>query len=150
MQRRLNLQFQGILFLLFPFFRGYLNPQVRINKMVNSIDYHPFPSRLASRIHLFTFLETSLGLTFSRMFVEFSFKLVYYTLCPKNFQIHGAHISRKCSESWNFYSWPPPHSKLSPSSYHYILGGRKLLISLGSFFSQKFVSPNNKKVWRRL
>ena len=44
------------LFLLTPLFWGYLNSQVRINKMVNSLDYHPCPSRLASRIHPFIFL----------------------------------------------------------------------------------------------
>ena len=38
-------------FLLTPPFWGYLNFQVRINKRVNSLDYHPFPLRLASKIH---------------------------------------------------------------------------------------------------
>ena len=44
------------LFLLTSLFWGYLSSQVRINKMVNSLDYHPCPSRLASRIHPFIFL----------------------------------------------------------------------------------------------
>ena len=43
-------------FLLTPRIWGYFNSQVRINKMVNSLDYHPCPSRLASRIHPFIFL----------------------------------------------------------------------------------------------
>ena len=34
---------------------------IRINKMVNSLDYHPCPSRLASRIHPFIFLYTHEG-----------------------------------------------------------------------------------------
>ena len=39
--------------------RGCLNPQIRINKIVNSVDYHPCPSRLASSIHPFIFPQTS-------------------------------------------------------------------------------------------
>ena len=36
------------------FFKEYLNPQAMINKMVNkhSVDYHPSPSGLTSRIYL--------------------------------------------------------------------------------------------------
>ena len=45
-----------------PLFRKYLNPQVRINNKVCSVDYHPCPSRLASRIYPFTFLKTPQGL----------------------------------------------------------------------------------------
>ena len=36
-------------------FKQYL--QVRINKMINSVDYHPSPSELISRIHPFTVLS---------------------------------------------------------------------------------------------
>ena len=38
------------------FFWGYLNSQFRINKIVNSLDDHPCPSKLASRIYRFIFL----------------------------------------------------------------------------------------------
>ena len=45
----------------------YLNPQVRINKMVNehTVDYHPSPSELTSRIHPLIFLWTPKGFMFS-------------------------------------------------------------------------------------
>ena len=33
-----------------------LKPQFRSNKMVNSVVYHPYPSRLASRLHPFILL----------------------------------------------------------------------------------------------
>ena len=51
------------LFLTHPFsdvlsFQKYLNLQVRINKMVNSVVYYPFPSRLASNICPFIYLLT--------------------------------------------------------------------------------------------
>ena len=44
------------LFLLAPLFWGYLGSQVAINEMVSNLDYHPCPSRLASRIHPVLFL----------------------------------------------------------------------------------------------
>ena len=42
------------------FFEEYLNPQVRMNKVVNehTVDYHPSPSELTSRIHPRIFLWT--------------------------------------------------------------------------------------------
>ena len=50
-QRSLNLLFQSTLYLMFPLFQKHLNTQVRANKLVNSVVYHPCPSILASRIH---------------------------------------------------------------------------------------------------
>ena len=47
----INPLFQRTLFLIFPLFQKYLNPQVGTSKMVNSVVYHPCPSRLYSRIH---------------------------------------------------------------------------------------------------
>ena len=52
----LNLLFQRTLFLMFPYFRKYINPQVRNNKLVNSVFCHLWPSRLTSGIHPFIFL----------------------------------------------------------------------------------------------
>ena len=47
-------------FLLLPFFEEFLNPQARINIMLNehTVDYHPSPSELTSRIHPLIFLWT--------------------------------------------------------------------------------------------
>ena len=44
-----------------------LNPQVRISKMVNehTVDYHPSPSELTSRIHPLIYLWTAKGFIFS-------------------------------------------------------------------------------------
>ena len=44
------------LFLLAPCFWGYPNSQVKTNKMVNSLGYHPCCWILVSRIHQFIFL----------------------------------------------------------------------------------------------
>ena len=40
-------------------FEEYLNPQIRINKMVqeHTVDFHPCPSKLILRIHLLIFLS---------------------------------------------------------------------------------------------
>ena len=46
-QRSLNLLFQRTPFLIFPLSQKYLNTQVKTNKLVNSVIYHPRPSRLA-------------------------------------------------------------------------------------------------------
>ena len=45
----------------YPFiFKEYLNPQVRIKKITNkpSLNYHPTPSELTSRMHALLFLQT--------------------------------------------------------------------------------------------
>ena len=50
-------------FLLPVFSENYLNPQARINKMVNkhTVNYHPSPSQLISRIDPLIFLWTPKG-----------------------------------------------------------------------------------------
>ena len=55
------------------FSENYLNPQVRINKMVNkhTVDYHPSPSRLISRIHPLIFLLTPKGFISPESFLNF-------------------------------------------------------------------------------
>ena len=86
-----------------PSFSKYFNPQVRTNKLVNSVVYHPCPSRLASGIHPY-FFKLLRVLSLSRMLVELLW-LVYSTMCGKNFPVYGVHI-RKCVESMHFYSYP--------------------------------------------
>ena len=45
------------------FSENYLNPQTGINKIVNkhTVDYHPSPSQLISRIHTLIFLWNPMG-----------------------------------------------------------------------------------------
>ena len=54
-QRSLNLLFQRTIFLIFPHFQKYLNPQFRTKKLVNSVFYHPCSSRLASQGYTFLY-----------------------------------------------------------------------------------------------
>ena len=73
------------------FSENYLNPQVKINKMVNNhtVDYHPSPLQLFSRIHLTYFYGLLTGLS------EFFPKPVYSTMVPEKFQIYSVKITGK-------------------------------------------------------
>ena len=84
-----------------PFFWRYLNPQVRIDKMVDK--------------HLKQWLAKPQRYIFSYFYqlLEFSLKPVYFTMVGKNFHFYGVQISRKCIEPMHFYAWPPPQWKVS-------------------------------------
>ena len=75
-----------------------LNPQVRINKMVNehTVDYYPSLSELTSWIHPLIFLWTSRGLYSLQNIFEFFLKPVYCTIVAEKFKIHGVKITGKC------------------------------------------------------
>ena len=137
-----------LLFLLTLLFWGYLNSMIRINKMVNSLDYHPCPSRLASRIHPFIFLYTHEGfisLSLQNACWIFSQTLIFH------------HMWEKFSNLWSWHSWkmhwfevflliPFPTQNSPPSSCHRTLGRRKLLILLGSILSKICFSQQQKRV----
>ena len=119
--------------LLTPVFWGCLKPQVRINKMANSIDYHPYTSRSASKVHHFIFLKTPSGfISLQDACWIFSETFIYSTMCGENFQIYGVHIPRKCIDSRHFY--------------HRTLGKRKLFIPQGSIFSRICFPQHQKEV----
>ena len=77
------------------------------------------------------------------MLLEFSLKVLYSTMCGKNFQIYGVHIPRKYIDSRLFYSCPSP-LKTRPSSCHHALGRRKLLNYPGSILP-KICFPQQQK-----
>ena len=72
--------FQHTLFLMFPIFQKYLNPQVRTNKLVNSVVYHPCPLKLASGMHPY-FFKLLRVLSLSRMLVELSLTCIFHHVC---------------------------------------------------------------------
>ena len=80
------------------------------------------------------------------MLVEFSLKLLYSTMCGKNFQIYGVHIPRKFIDSRHLYSCPCPTQNLPPSSCHHTLGRRKLLIPPSSILSKIYFPQQEKGV----
>ena len=112
-QRSLNLLFQCTLFLMFPLFQNYLNPQVRTKILVNSVAYYPCPSRLASRVasRAQDISLNSLGFYLSPECLFYFLWLAYSTMCRKKFSIYGVHIPRKWIEPMHFYSYSSPALK---------------------------------------
>ena len=137
------------LFLSAHLFIGYLNSQARINNMVNTLDYHPCPSRLASRIILSYFYKLPRTLSLSRMLVEFSLKPLYSTMCGKNFQIYAVHIPWKCIDLRHFYSCPSP-LKTRPQVIAITPYGEGNYSFPQAVFFRKSVSPNSRKRRRKL
>ena len=89
-QRCLYLLFQNkcFHFLLSTLSENYLNSQVRINKMVNkhTVDYHPSPSQLISRIHTLIFLWTPKGFISPESFLNFFLNLYIPPWLQKSFK----------------------------------------------------------------
>ena len=108
-----------------------LNPQVRISKMVNenTVDYHPNPSELTSRIHPFIFLW---------IFLEFFLRPVFRAMVAEKFQIHDVKITGKCiceSKSWTCSFLIMSLSKNRPQVLIITTSGRrKVTISLKQRF----------------
>ena len=68
----------------------YLNPQVRINKMVNehNVYYHRSPSESTSRIHPLIFIWTPKGFVFSpQYFLNFFSNLYIAPWLQKSFKL---------------------------------------------------------------
>ena len=96
------------------FSENYLNPQVKINKMVNkhAVNYQPSPSRLTSKIHPLIFLWTPKEFISPESFFIFFLKLYNPPLLRKSFKfIVLLSVSQKI-ESVHFY--PCPQAKFSP------------------------------------
>ena len=80
------------------FSENYLNPQVKISKMVNkhTVNYHPSPSQLISRIHPLVFLWTPKGFMSPELFLNFFLNLYsppwlqksFKFIVPRLLQIH--------------------------------------------------------------
>ena len=76
-------------FLLIHLFWRMLQPQVRINKMVNehTVDYHPSPSEFTSRIDPLIFLWISKGFISPEFFLNFFSKLHTPPWLQKHFKL---------------------------------------------------------------
>ena len=126
-----NTSLQRCLYLLFRnqcphflpslFSENYLNPHVKINKMVNkhTVGYHPSSSQLTSRIHPLIFLWTPKGFISPESFLNFFLNL-YSTMIRKSFKfmmlrlLANTFVSQK-TESVHFYSLAP--SKTLPQFF---------------------------------
>ena len=69
-------------------FEEYLNPQIRINKMVHehTVDFHPCPSELILRIHPLIFLWTHKGFISLEYFLNFFSSLFIPPWLRKSFK----------------------------------------------------------------
>lgn len=110
-----------------PFFKEYLNLEVRINKMANehSVNPHPIPSWLTSRIQSRIFHKTFGVLSLSKHFLEFSVKAVYATMAGKFFifmvfrlLVFRCVCKSKKNEFRDFYSCPPKQNSPLRTFYH--------------------------------
>ena len=81
-----------------------LNPQVRINKMVNkhTVDYHPSPSQLISRIHTLIFLWTPKGFISPESFLNFFLNLYIPPWLWKSFKVIVLRLLQYICESKNW------------------------------------------------
>ena len=89
-QRSLNLLFQHTLFLVFPLFQKYINPQDRTNKLANRFVYHLCSSILASGIKPY-FFKLLRVLSLSRMLVQFSLTCIFHHVWEKIFNLWCSH-----------------------------------------------------------
>ena len=101
------------------FFEECLNPQIRISKMVNehTVDYHPSPSELTSRIHPLIFLWTPRGFISPEYLLNFFSNLFTPQWLRKSFEsivlrsLENRFVSQKIKYV-HFYS--RLQAKLSP------------------------------------
>ena len=86
------------------FSKNYLNPQARINKMVNkhTVDYHPSPSQLISRIHTLIFLWTPKGFISPESFLNFFLNLYIPPWLWKSFKVIVLRLLQYICESKNW------------------------------------------------
>ena len=136
------------------FSENYLNPQVRINKMVNkhTVDYHPSYSQLISRIHFLIFLRTPKGFISPESFLNFFLNLYIPPRLQKSFKfielrlLGNTFVSQKI-ESVHFTYDPKQSSTLG--FYHNPPGRRKLLIAPEYCFLKIFFpeQKGGRRLW---
>ena len=130
------------------FSENYLNPQVRINKMVNkyTVDYHPNPSQLISRIHTLYFYGLQMGWS---LFLEFFPKPIYSTLVAEKFQVYSvkttanAFVSQKI-KSLHFYSCSQAKFSLRFLSLSYRQTG---IVHSFRTVLLEYIFPEERKFW---
>ena len=108
------------------FYKNYLNPQARINKLVSkhTVDYHSSPSELISRIHTLIFLWTLKWFISPESFLNFFLYIPPWL--QKSFRLLQIHWRVKKLNLFIFtYA---PKQKSLPGFYQYPPGRRELLI----------------------
>ena len=119
--------------------------------MVNSLDYHPCPSRLGYILKdaSFHISINFVGLYLSpECLLNFLSNFLYSTMCVKIFQIYGVHIPRKCINSRYFYSCSSP-LKTRPQVLAITPKAEGNCSLPQAAFFRKSVSPNSRKGWNK-
>ena len=117
-------------FLLSTLSENYLNSQVRINKMVNkhTVDYHPSPSQLISRIHPLIFLWTPKGHISPESFLNFFLNLYIPPWLQKSFKFIVLRLLEihRWVKKLNLFNFTHAPKQNSAGFYHYPPGRREL------------------------
>ena len=131
-----------------------LNPQVRINDMVNehTVDYHPSPSELTSRIHPLVFLWTTKGFIFSpQYFLNLIWNLYIAPWLRKSFKftvlrlLENTFVSQKIESLFIFTYVPKQKSLLG--SYHYHSRQEEISLLPHTTFFVFFLSRKEGGLW---
>ena len=136
------------------FSKNYLNPQARINKMVNkhTVDYHPSPSQLISRIHTLMFIWTPKGFISPESFLNFFLNLYippWFRKCFKFIVLRLLQIHLWVKKLHLFYPTHAPKQNSPSDFYHYPPGRRELPIPLEQHFL-KILFPEQKEEGGRI
>ena len=105
------------------FSENYLNPQVRINKMVNkhTVDYHPSPSQISCKGTPFHIsLDSGGGLSLQNLSWVFP-KSVYSTIPFKKMNLFILSHASKENSPASFYHYPSGRRRLPiPPKQHFL------------------------------
>ena len=125
------------------FSEDYLNPHVRINKMVSkhTVDYHPSAAQLISRIHHLIFLWIPKGFISPESLLNFFLNLYIPPWLRKSFKftvLRLLQIHLQVKKLNLFIFTHAPKQNFPPSFYHYPPGRRELPISPEQCFWRYF------------
>ena len=148
-QRSLNLLFQSTLFLMFPLFQKHLNTQVRANKLVNSVVYHPCPSILASRIHPYPYFFKLLKGFISLQHACWIFSDLYIPSRMRKLFQFMVFTLENALNLCIFTQAPVPHSRLQVKFFEILfsLGTKNEGVEETMICSIKIQSENMKMTW---
>ena len=126
------------------FSENYLNPQVRINRMVNkhTVNYNPSPSQLTSRIHPLIVLCTPKGFISPESFSNFFLNLHIPPWLQKCFKFMANTFVSQKIKSVHFYSYP--QAKLSPRVLSLPPRQKEITNSFRAAFSEDPFFPQQK------
>ena len=131
---------------MFPHFQKYLNPQVRTKKLVNSVFYHPYSSRLASGIPFLYFFKLLRVLSLQQNACWISSDLYIPTCAGKIFQFM---VFTFLENHWTFAFLLMPQSPTQNSWLNFlkIYSHKTKGVEEAMICSIKIQSENMKMTW---